>query len=121
MFLRLLPATLSLLLLGAHFLRDANLLMTVLTVACTGLLWVRKPWAAYTVQTILALGVAVWLLEMGATAGERMQTGRPWLRMAGILSAVSAFTFYSAWHFRHPKLRAWFGTGRTGDGAPTAG
>lgn len=113
-----LPAILSLLVMGAHFLRLGNILVVVLLVVCIGLLTVQKPWAAYTIQTLLVLGVLQWLLTIGGIASTRMAGGEPWMRMAIILGTVTAFTAYAAWHFRHPKLRAWFGTGAVEPPAP---
>ena len=110
MFLRLLPALLSLLLLAAHFMRIPNLPAVGLLLICVGLLWVRRPWAAYTVQTILGVGVVIWLLTGYGIATIRIQNAEPWLRMAVILGAVTLFTVYATWHFRHPRLRAWFHT-----------
>jgi hypothetical protein len=37
------------------------------------------------------------------------------MRMAAIMLTVMGFTAYAAWHFRHPRLRAWFGAS---DGIP---
>jgi len=112
MILRLLPAILSLLVLAAHFLRIGNLPVVLLLLACIALLGVRRPWAAYTVQAILGVGVIVWLLTMSGIAAIRIQNGEPWLRMAAILGAVTVYCVYAVWHFRHPRLRAWFGTDR---------
>lgn len=105
------PAVLSLLVMAAHFLRLGNVVVVVLLVVCIGFLTVQRPWAAYTVQTVLALGVVQWLLTIGGIAADRLASGEPWLRMVLILGTVTGFTAYAAWHFRHPKLRAWFGTG----------
>lgn len=114
MILRLLPAILSLVVLGAHFLRLGNLVVVALLIACIGLLWVRRPWAAYSVQTILAMGIVVWVLTGYGIALVRIQNGEPWIRMAVILGAVAAMALYAILSFRRPRIRAWFGTDQPG-------
>jgi hypothetical protein len=116
MFLRLLPAVLSLVILGAHFLRLGNLVVVALLIACIGLLRARRPWAAYSVQTILAMGIVVWILTGYGIALVRIQNGEPWIRMAVILGAVAVMTLYAILSFRHPRTRAWFGTDQPGAG-----
>ena len=113
MFLRLFPAILSFLVLGAHFARIGNTLVVVLLVACIGLLWHRRPWVAYALQTILVLGIIVWILTTVGIALVRIQNGEDWIRMIVIMGGVTVFTGYAAWHFRHPRLRAWYGTDRS--------
>ncbi len=120
MFLRLFPAILSLVVLAAHFARMGNFVVVLLLLACVGLLWMRRPWVAYAIQTLLVLGVIVWILTAAGIALARIQTGESWLRMALILFGVTCFTAYAAWHFRHPRLRAWFGTGGSTAKDPSA-
>jgi hypothetical protein len=116
MLLRLLPAILSLVVLGAHFLRLGNLVLVALLIACIGLLWVRRPWAAYSVQTILAMGIVVWILTGYGIALIRIQNGEPWIRMAVILGAVAIMALYAILGFRHPRIKAWFRTDQPGAG-----
>lgn len=112
MFFRLLPAILSLVVLAAHFARIGNWLVVGLLVACIALLWMRRPWVAYSIQTILVMGIIIWILTAVGIVLVRIQNGEDWLRTAVIIGGVTFFTGYAAWHFRHPRLRAWFGTGR---------
>ena len=65
-FLLLLPASLSALVLGAHFLRRDDLGLVVACLLLVGLLFVRRPWAARLVQ--LALGAGIVLMTMIANA-----------------------------------------------------
>jgi hypothetical protein len=116
MLLRLLPAILSLVVLGAHFLRLGNLVVVALLIACIGLLWVRRPWAAYSVQTILAMGIVVWILTGYGIALIRIQNGEPWIRMAVILGAVAIMALYAILGFRHQRIKAWFRTDQPGAG-----
>jgi hypothetical protein len=111
--LLLAPAALSLLVLGAHFLRAGQPLLVVAAVALVGLLFVRRRWAARTVQAALLLGALEWVRTTLALAGARMSTGEPYLRMVVILGAVAAVCALSALVFFAPPVRRWFRTERT--------
>jgi len=107
--LLLAPAALSLLVLGAHFLRAGQLPLVVLMMALMGLLLVRRRWAARTVQVALLAGAAEWVRATLALMGERASLGMPYRRMAVILGAVAAVCAASTLLFRVPRVRAWFG------------
>ncbi len=110
-FLLILPAVLSLLLLGAHFLRDG---VVVLVAACAGLcllLLIARPWVARVVQAALVLGSLEWIRTLVVLALQRQHAGLPWLRMAVILGAVAALALLAAWLFQRPRLAARYGIG----------
>jgi hypothetical protein len=100
---------LALLLLAAHLLHGGMLPLAVLSILLTGLLWVRRPWAARAVQFVLLLAAVEWTLTAAGLAQMRMRHGEPYLRLALILGAVTAFTLLAAGVFQRPRLRAWFG------------
>ena len=104
----LVPAALSLLVLGAHFLRAGHLAPVVVVLALFGLLFVRRPWAGRTVQVALVLGALEWARTTLALTGERASMGRPFGRMVVILGAVTAVCAISAWLFRAERVRRWF-------------
>jgi hypothetical protein len=83
------PIVLSLLLLAAHFLRYGETLAVILALALLGLLFVRKPWVARTIQVALLAATAEWLRTLLQLALERMHAGVPFVRMVMILSAVA--------------------------------
>lgn len=95
-FLIALPAVLSLLVLGAHFLRSGWPALTIACVAIPVLLVVRRPWAVKVVQAVLVLGALLWVRTVIVLIDERQAAGRAWLRMAIILGGVALFTFLSA-------------------------
>jgi hypothetical protein len=107
-----LPIVFSLLLLGAHFLRDGATLLVVLSVGLCLLLFVARPWAARTVQIALVLGSLEWVRTLTVLALQRQHAGVPWLRMALILGAVAALALLAAWLFRTPRLARRFGLDR---------
>jgi glucose dehydrogenase len=100
---------LALLLLAAHLLHGRLLPYAVLALLLTGLLWVRRPWAARVLQAVLLLATVEWALTAGSLAQMRMSHGEPYLRLVLILGAVTVLTLYAAYAFQRPRLRAWFG------------
>jgi hypothetical protein len=104
--LLLLPAILSLLVLGAHFMRAGNSLMVAVILAVLGLLAVRRRWAATVAQVTLLLGAAEWVRTMLHLMVLRTQAGQPMSRLALILGFVALVTALSALVFRSARLRS---------------
>jgi hypothetical protein len=104
-FLRALPVVLSALVLAAHFFRSRQLTLVVLSLALPLLLLVRKHWSARVVQAGLVLGGLEWVRTLAFFAGQRMEAGRPWGRLAVILGVVAALTALSAMAVRVPPAR----------------
>jgi hypothetical protein len=103
------PPALSLLVLGAHFLRAGVPLLVLVALGMLALLLVRRRWAAWAAQVALVLGALEWIRTAIILTGERMSEGRPFLRMTVILGAVAAVTALSALAFRSPTLRRRYG------------
>ena len=106
--LQLLPVALSLIVLGAHFLRSGNVVMVGMVVVLLGLLCVRRPWAARTVQLALVLGAVEWVRTLARLVAWRVQQGQPVLRLTLILGIVALCTGLSALVFRTARLRSWY-------------
>jgi hypothetical protein len=113
--LLLLAPILSLLILGAHFLRAGNLLLVVATLALVGCLAPRRPWVPRLVQPALLLGAVEWFRTLVLFAGERMRAGEPYVRLVIILGSVALVSAGSALVFETARLR------RRYRGAPEAG
>lgn len=94
--LQLIPVVLSLILIGAHFLRSGDLVWVGLSVVCIGLLFVKMPWVARLMQVVLVLATVEWIYTTYVFASMRMANGMPWVRLVIILGVVSAFTLCSA-------------------------
>jgi hypothetical protein len=103
--LQLLPVVLSLLVLGAHFLRAGNLVLIAAALVLLALLAVRRPWAARVVQVALVLGALEWMRTLVQLASFRAQTGQPYLRLVLILGAAALVTGLSSLVFRTGRLR----------------
>jgi hypothetical protein len=108
MALQLLPVVLSLLVLGAHFLRAGNVILVAAALALAGLLAVRRPWAARTIQAALVLGAVEWVRTLAGLVASRSRAGQPVARLSLILGCVAAVTGLSALVFRSARLRSWY-------------
>lgn len=111
--IQLAPVVLSLILLGAHFLRAGNLIMVVLVMVLLALLGVRRRWVARLAQVGLLLGAAEWVRTLVRLAAERSEAGQPMLRLVAILGCVALLTASSAFAFRFARLSKWYDPGRT--------
>lgn len=103
------PVVLSLLVLGAHFLRFGQMPAVFGTLVLIGLLFVRRPWAARVVQVALVLATVEWLRTLMQLTVERMHAGQPYIRMALIIGAVAAVAALSAWLFQRRPLGGVYG------------
>lgn len=115
---RALPVVLAALVLAAHFFRARNLVPMGLALALPFLLLVGERWSARAVQAGLLLGAVEWVRTLVYFAGQRMEQGRPWTRLAVILGAVAVLTALSALAVRIPAKR---GEGPRAAGAEGAG
>jgi glucose dehydrogenase len=106
--LLLLPG-LALLLLAAHLMHAGWLPLAGLALLLIGLLFVRRPWAARTVQAVLAIATIEWVLTAYGLAQLRLGHGQPYLRLVLILGSVALFTAVAVAAFQHPALRTRFG------------
>lgn len=95
-FLRSIPAILASMLIAAHFLRDGMIILVVVSVAMPALLLIPSRFGPVALQCLLFLAAAEWVRTLVLLAQERAAMGAPWLRMALILAAVTAFTFVAA-------------------------
>jgi hypothetical protein len=99
------PIVLSLLVLGAHFLRDGNSLGVLAAALLVLVLFVRRPWAARLVQVTLVLGTIEWVHTLYAMTQLRMAFGQPYTRLVLILAAVIAVSLASALLFQSKELK----------------
>lgn len=107
--LQLVPVVISLLVLGAHFLRGGNVVLVAAVLVAVALLGVRRPWVARLVQATLLLGALEWVRSLVRLTGQRMQEGQPATRLVVILGGVALFTGLSALVFHTRRLRLRFG------------
>ena len=120
LFWRLVPVVVSCILMAAHFSRAGRGVLALAALALPLLLLVRRPWSARTVQLALVVFGFEWLRSIQVIASRRIEAGQPWLRMALILGAVTAFTWVSALVFRSPVMRRTWSDDQP-DLPPTAG
>ncbi len=106
------PIVLSLVVLGAHFMRYGNFIGVAAVVVLLGLLFVRRPFVARVLQLALIVGAAEWGYTLYRLAKFRAAMELPSTRMVLILGAVAAVTFFSALLFETAILRKTYGLER---------
>jgi hypothetical protein len=99
------PIVLSLIVLGAHFLRDGNSVGVAAALGLQVLLFVRAWWVARLVQLALVLGSAEWVWTAYELVVVRMAHGQPFLRMAVILGIVAVVTLAAALSIQSATLK----------------
>ncbi len=104
---------LSLVVLGAHFLRDGNMPLVAACLILIGLLPVRHVLVARLVQIALVLGTLEWLWTLYRLVEVRVALGQPYLRMTIILAVVAAISLCSALLLQTQTLRKVYRDGRS--------
>jgi len=99
------PVVLSLVVLGAHFMRYGNSIGVFGSLVLIALLIVRRPWVARLMQAVLILGALEWARTLYELVQIRAAQGQPFTRMVVILGVVVAVTFCSALLFQSPALK----------------
>jgi hypothetical protein len=102
------PIVLSLLVLGAHFLRYGNTIVVISIVVSMGLLFVPRWWVARLMQLVFALGALEWLRTTVVLIQARMIMDAPYLRLAVILGVVAAVTLLAGLLFQTRELKAYY-------------
>jgi hypothetical protein len=93
MLLRVALFVIAALLLGAHFLRQGDLVAVALCAAAPLLFFCRRRWALIALQ-VLAYGAATtWIVTLLHIVEQRQLTGRAWTAATLILGGVALFTF----------------------------
>jgi hypothetical protein len=105
MFALLIPTLLSCLVLAAHFFRNEQLVLMLVSCAAPMLLLLRRTWATRLLQLLLLIGALEWLRTTLQIRAVRIEEGRDWQRMAIILCSVAAFTALSGLLLCLPPLR----------------
>jgi hypothetical protein len=104
-FLRLLPVTLSLLLMAAHFYRGGLLIPSGICAVLPVVLIFRERWVPPLIRVVLILGAFEWLHALYGFVQTRIALGQPWTRLAIILGAVALLTALSALVFSNRAVK----------------
>lgn len=99
------PVVLSLVVLGAHFMRYGSSIGVVGALVVIALLFVRQPWVARFIQIVLVLGALEWIRTLFELQQMRAALGQPYGRMLVILGLVAAVTACSALVFQSKTLQ----------------
>ena len=107
--LRLLPAILCSLLMGAHASRAGWGLFAAAGFALFPLLlFVRRRWVLNVTRVLLVVAAFEWLRTAAGYASERAALGQPSLRLWFILGGVAAFNLAAAALLSGPRVAKWF-------------
>ena len=107
--LLLIPVFLSLLMLGAHFIRAGLELPALLALFLIGALFIRRPWIVRIEQLALLAGTLEWIRISAILAFMRQSLGLPWLRLALILGSVILLCVCSIFALESKSLRKRYG------------
>lgn len=99
------PIVLSLVVLGAHFMRYGNSLAVIGLAVLIGLLFIRRLWVARLIQAVLVLGALEWAHTTYMLVQMRAAQGQPFTRMLVILGIVALITACSALLFESSTLK----------------
>ena len=99
------PIVLSLVVLGAHFMRYGNSLAVFGLAMLIGMLFIRRLWVARLIQAVLVLGALEWVHTIYLLVQMRAAQGEPFTRMLIILGVVALITACSALLFESSTLR----------------
>ena len=104
-FFQLIPVIISMLLIGAHFLRSENLVFTAVSLILLFGLFIRHPLPARILQLALFLSTVEWVRTAFILTSVRLDAGLAWTRLAFILGAVACFSFASIFVFFSKTLK----------------
>lgn len=112
----LLPATLSLWLLGAHALRAENEGLALAWGLVPALFFLRHAWVRRAAQLALGAGMLLWADIGGTLVRLRLGLEQPWTRLALIIGAVMALAAWAVALLESRNALRWF-DGEAGKGA----
>jgi ferredoxin len=107
----LIPAA-SVLLLGAHGLRQGDIGLAAALACLVGLGFTRRAWLRPVMMAALVWGGIVWAQAAVGLVSFRLATGLPWVRLAVIMGAVILCNALALWVLAAGAGRAFFDRGR---------
>jgi hypothetical protein len=113
MRLRIALYTVSALLLGAHFLRAANLVMVALCLAAPLLFLWRQRWSLILLQVLAYGAAATWIAVAAQLVQLRQQSGQSWTGAAVILGTVALLTLLAGLLLNSSAMRERYPSGHT--------
>ena len=113
-FFQLIPVIISMLLIGAHFLRSGNIVFTAASLILLFGLFIRHPFPARILQLALFFSTVEWIRTAFILTSARLDAGLAWTRLAFILGAVTFFSFASIFVFLSKTLGERYSLRKTG-------
>lgn len=103
--LKLIPAILSFLLLGAHFMRVGLFPVAIMMFLFPIVLFIKQAWLVRIIQILLVIGAAEWIRTLFAYIEIRKMIGEDTTRLTIIMLSVALFTLLSAVLFQTRSLK----------------
>jgi hypothetical protein len=91
--------------LAAHFLREQNAVLVLVSISSILFLFIRNRRIVKALQVFYVLAGLEWIHSMVVLAMQRRTLGSDWMRMALIMSAVAVLTLLSAWIVGHRGIK----------------
>jgi len=104
-FFQLVPVILSILFIGAHFLRAGNSVLVAISLVLLCCLFIRHPLTVRLMQLALFLSTIEWVHIGLILTSARSDAGLPWGRLAIILGVVALLSFASIFVFYTKALK----------------
>ena len=95
MIFTIIPLTLSCLLMGAHFLRSGNPIITLFCLLAPFLLLIKKQWVLIFLQCFTYFGGIIWINTGINLMRKRISLGASWSKPLIIVGSVALFTIFS--------------------------
>ncbi len=108
MFIRLLPAIFSAILMAAHLSRAGFDAVAIAVLVLPFTFFVRHPMLPRIWQIFLVLTGFAWIYVATGFVQLRIEAGAPWIRLVIILGLVVLFNFYAAWSMGNKKIRDFY-------------
>ncbi len=112
MFVRLLPAIFSTIIMAAHLSRAGFDAVAIAVLVLPVTFLVRHPLLPRIWQIFLALTGLAWIYITAGFVQLRIEAGAPWVRLIIILGLVVLFNFYAAWSMGNKKIRDFYQSDR---------
>lgn len=107
-FVRLLPVTISLLLLSAHFSRAGIQILSLFFLIFPFFLLIKKQWTVKFIKVALIIGTLEWIRTLFYYIGRRIELGEPYIRLVIIIMCVALFTGLSILVFKNRSLKDYY-------------
>jgi len=105
MFKRIFPIVFALILLAAHFSRNGNNILAIVSLLLPFLLFIKQIWVIHLLQAVTYLGGLAWAFGAYTLVNMRISFGQPWTRLLIIMAVVTVFTIWAGYWVKGPVVK----------------